>query len=108
MENPIEQGTMASEPALAVYGMSPELRNSDLLQRIRNLSESDKECLIRYICHFVDTDDVYERLDDHLPPYTMEELNARIDEAEQEMDSGGGKTFDEMMAGFKKELLWLK
>ena len=39
-------------------------------------------------------------------PYTMEELNARIDEAEEEIERGEGKSFDEMMAGFRKELLW--
>lgn len=38
----------------------------------------------------------------------MEELNARIDEAEAEIDRGEGKTFEEMMSGFKQQLLWLK
>lgn len=42
------------------------------------------------------------------PPYTSEELNARIDEAEIEIERGEGKTFDEMVNGFKKELAWLK
>ena len=46
--------------------------------------------------------------DPGIGPYTIEELNARIDEAEQEIDCGGGKSFDDMMAGFRKELLWLK
>ena len=41
-------------------------------------------------------------------PYTMEELNAHIDEAEAEMEKGEGKSFEEMMTDFKKELLWLK
>lgn len=41
-------------------------------------------------------------------PYTMAELNARIDETEAEIDRGEGKSFEEMMNGFKKELLWLK
>ena len=41
-------------------------------------------------------------------PYTMEELNARIDEAEIAIDKGEGKSFEEMMDGFRKELLWLK
>lgn len=40
--------------------------------------------------------------------YTIEELNARIDESEKEITRGEGKTFEEMMNGFKKELLWLK
>ena len=38
----------------------------------------------------------------------MEELNSRIDEAEEEIDRGEGKSFDEMMAGFREKLLWLK
>lgn len=49
-----------------------------------------------------------KNFNDGQPPYTVEELNARIDEAELEMDRGEGKTFSEMMNGFRKELLWLK
>ena len=41
-------------------------------------------------------------------PYTMEELNARIDEAESEIERGEGKHFEDMMDGFKQELTWLK
>ena len=41
-------------------------------------------------------------------PYSIEELNARIDESEAEIEQGEGKTFEEMMRDFKKELLWLK
>ena len=48
------------------------------------------------------------KIKDDLQPYTMEELNARIDEAEAEIDKGEGKSFEEMMNGFKEELLWLK
>lgn len=47
-------------------------------------------------------------MDDPLPPYSMKELNARIDETEEEIDRGEGKTFDEMMDGFRQQLLWLK
>jgi hypothetical protein len=47
-------------------------------------------------------------LDDIQLPYTLEELNARIDEAEAEAERGGGKSFDEMMNGFREKLLWLK
>ena len=50
----------------------------------------------------------FEELNDDQQPYTMDELNARIDEAEEEIDRGDGKSFEEMMAGFRKELLWLK
>ena len=40
--------------------------------------------------------------------YTIEELNARIDEAEEGIEKGEGKSFEEMMNGFRRELLWLK
>jgi len=99
-----------NEPALALtYGMSPELRNSELLDMVRNLSHEDKICLIRYIYGTEKPDvDYYEELADGQRPYTMEELNTRIDETEAEIDRGEGKSFEEMMNGFKKELLWLK
>jgi len=50
----------------------------------------------------------FEELNDDQPPCTLEELNARIDEAEAEIERGEGKTFEEMMNGFRQELLWLK
>lgn len=100
---------MACEPAIRTYGMSANLRNSKILDEVQNLSREDRQCLIRYI---YDADegslDKFEKLEDDQQPYTLEELNARIDEAEAEMDQGEGKTFDEMMDGFRKELLWLK
>ena len=100
----------AKESAAALtYGMSDELRNSDMLSRVQNLSHEDKACLIRYIYRTEEPDTTaYEGLEDNLSPYTIEELNARIDEAEKEMDRGEGKSFEEMMAGFKEKLLWLK
>ena len=100
---------MASEPAAMTYGMSAELRNSRLLNEVQNLSREDKHCLVRFL---YDTDEAglnnFAELNDDQQPYTMDELNARIDEAEREIDCGGGKSFDDMMAGFRKELLWLK
>ena len=62
-----------------------------------------------YLCRRNKTNKNMEKnFNDGQPPYTVEELNARIDEAELEMDRGEGKTFSEMMNGFRKELLWLK
>jgi hypothetical protein len=99
---------MASEPIAMTYGMSADLRNSGLLNEVQNLSREDKHCLVRYL---YDTNEDglnnFEELNDNQQPYTMEELNARIDEAEEEIERGEGKSFDEMMAGFRKELLWL-
>ena len=100
---------MTSEPSAMAYGMSAELRNSRLLNEVQNLSREDKHSLVRFL---YGTDEAglnnFAELNDDQQPYTMDELNARIDEAEQEMNCGGGKSFDDMMAGFRKELLWLK
>ena len=100
----------ACEPAATLtYGMSPALLNSGLLGKVSSLNHEDKARLIRYIRQ---TDeqamDVWEDLGDSMPPYTVEELNARIEEAEAEIDRGEGKSFDEMMDGFRQQLLWLK
>ena len=103
-------GDIASEPAAALtYGMSSELRNSELLTQVQNLSHEDKVCLIRYI-YRTDMPETtpFDELEDDQCPYSMEELNSRIDEAEEEIDRGEGKSFDEMMAGFREKLLWLK
>lgn len=43
-----------------------------------------------------------------LKPYTMEELNARIDEAEVEIDAGEVLTCEEANAEVRKALPWLK
>ena len=76
---------------------------------IRMSNKKHKDILVRYLYDTVEIGvSNFEDLNDNQQPYTMEELNARIDEAEEEIERGEGKSFDEMMAGFKKELLWLK
>ena len=50
----------------------------------------------------------FEEIDDDQRPYTMEELNARIDESEAEIERGEGKSFEEMMNGFREQLPWLQ
>ena len=102
--------SIVSEPDAALtYGMSDTLRNSNILNMVRNLSREDKSCLIRYIYETDDIDEtVFEELKDESQPYTMAELEARIDEAEEEIDHGEGKSFEEMMTRFKEQLLWLK
>ena len=49
----------------------------------------------------------WEDLGEDSSPYTMEELNARVDEAEEEIARGEGKSFEEMMGGFNQQLTWL-
>lgn len=99
-----------NEPVLAsTYGMSSGLRESGLLSIVRDLSHEDKSCLIRYIHETEDSSiESFEELYDDKQPYTIEELNARIDEAEAGMERGEGKTYEEMMNGFREKLLWLK
>ena len=105
-----ETNATAGEPTTALtYGMSSTLSDSGLLGKVSSLNHEDKACLIRFIRQTDDSSlDQWEDLDDDLCPYTMEELNARIDEAEEEIDRGGGESFDEMMDSFKQQLLWLK
>ena len=74
-----EQKNSVEEPAALTYGMSAE-------------EDADQK--------------LFEDISDDTQPYTMEELNARIDEAEVEIENGGGKSFKEMMDGFKQELLF--
>ena len=102
--------TKASEPTASLtHGMSEGLLNSGLLGLVSTLSQEDKTRLIRYIRQTEATGlEAWEEMDDPLPPYSMKELNARIDETEEEIDRGEGKTFDEMMDGFRQQLLWLK
>ena len=96
------------QSATLTYGMSTELRESGLLGMIHGLSHEDKSCLIRYIHGTVVPDiDSFDELDDNQEPYTLEELNARIDESEASADCGEGKSFEEMMNGFREKLLWL-
>ena len=98
----------------ATYGMSDELRNSDLLSRISVLSLNDKQCLIRYISEEVEADqtgeeDPWETQDtSDLEPYTLEELYARIEESEEQIRRGEYYTEEESNAMLKAEFPWLK
>ena len=108
-----EKGTYASEPVAMTYGMSDELRNSDLLHRISGLSTKDKQCLIRYIseesAEETDNDDaLWDSFNDDQPPYTLEELYARIEESEAQYQRGEFYTAEESDAILKKKYLWLQ
>ncbi|MBQ3752270.1 MAG: hypothetical protein II864_01840 [Prevotella sp.] len=109
MEDNLHNDAVCEPASSLTSGMSESLRGSGLLSQVRDLSHNDKACLIRYIYATDELDvGVFGELNDDCQPYTIDELNARIDEAEEEMDRGEGKTFEEMMAGFKQQLLWLK
>ena len=106
-------GNMVSEPLAMTYGMSDELRNSDLLSRISSLSLSDKQCLIRYISEEVEVEgleeDEWDRQDTTgLEPYTLDELYARIEESHAAYLRGDVLTENEAREELKKEFLWLR
>ena len=107
------KGTKAAEPLAMTYGMSDELRNSDLLDRISNLSLSDKQCLIRYISEEVEVDqleeDEWDRQDTTgLEPYTLDELYARIQQSEEDIKNGDVYSEQEVRAELRREFLWLQ
>jgi len=102
-----------AEPVAMTYGMSDELKNSDLLSRISDLSVSDKQCLIRYISEEVEVEgleeDEWDRQDtSDLEPYTLDELYARIQESEEQYRRGEYYTAEQSNALLKEKYLWLK
>ena len=105
--------TMAAEPVAMTYGMSDELRNSDLIDRISRLSLSDKQCLVRYISEEVEVEsleeDEWDRQDTSgLEPYTLDELYARIEASEEDIRNGRVLTEEEVRKELKEEFLWLQ
>ena len=103
MEHNTYNGTKAVETAAMTYGMSDELLNSDLLQRIDRLSISDKRCIISYISEEVEVSQLEEdewNLQDtsDLGPYTPDELYARIQESHEQYLRGEYYTAEESNA----------
>ena len=105
--------TKPTAPLAMTYGMSDELRNSDLLSRISVLSLSDKQCLIRYITEEVETyqmeENPWETQDtSDLEPYTLEELRARLRESHEQYLRGEYNTEEEVREEMRKEFPWLR
>ena len=53
-------------------------------------------------------DEMWYKDDELLQPYTMEELQERIDEGEAQFERGEYITHEQMMANLKEEFSWLK
>lgn len=72
------------------------------MELIRNIMETDNlEVLKKMKKYFVRVSK--EQVKEDLTPYTMEELNTRIDEAEAEIDAGvPGIPHEEMMQRMRK------
>ncbi|MBR6032600.1 MAG: hypothetical protein IKP36_11695 [Bacteroidaceae bacterium] len=102
------------ESLAMTYGMSDNLVNSGLLTQISSLSTADKKCLIGYITQEVasdediDDDALWDTYDSGLPPYTLEELYARIDESHQQYLRGEVYTEEEVREELNKEFPWLR
>lgn len=103
-----------SEPIAMTYGMSDYLVNSGLLSQISSLSTSDKQYLMGYIAQEVaeeetEKDDVdWDLIDKDLPPYTLEELYADLEESHQQYLRGEYMTEAEVREELKKEFSWLQ
>ena len=102
-----------AETAAMTYGMSDELLNSDLLQRIDRLSISDKRCIISYISEEVEVasleEDEWDREDTSgLEPYTLDELYARIEASEEDIRNGRVLTVEESRKQLREKFLWLQ
>jgi hypothetical protein len=74
------------------------------MELIRNIMETDNlEVLKKMKKYFVRVSK--EQVKEDLTPYTMEELNARIDEAEAEIDAGvPGISHEELMLKMKRKI----
>jgi len=106
-------GYIARETAAMTYGMSDKLLNSDLLQRIDELSISDKRCIISYISEEVEVnsleEDEWDRQDtSDLEPYTLDELYARIEASEEDIKNGRVLTVEESRKQLREKFLWLQ
>ena len=74
---------------------------NNLWSQILALPASDRQWLR-------DKLDVYEEEEEHLAPYTMEEINAWIDDFEAELEAGEpGYTLEEFDTQMRKEHGWL-
>ena len=108
-----EKNDKVREPSAMTYGMSDYLVNSGLLSQISNLSTKDKQYLMGYIAQEVaeetEEDDVdWNLIDKDLPPYTLDELYARIEESHQQYLKGEYMTEAEVREELKKEFSWLQ
>lgn len=96
-----KKGANAEEPMAMTYGMSDYLVNSGLLTQISDLNIKDKQCLLGYIAQEVADDESegdsvdWDLMDKDLPPYTLEELYARIENSHSSYLRGDYVTAEE-------------
>lgn len=89
---------------------SMELR-ANVFDKLNYLLDNDEamEQLDSYLLRLKKKMAKAEKAEKSLPPYTMEELNARIDEAEAEEEAGiAGVPHEQVMQRMRKALSWLR
>ena len=86
----------ASHPISHYWGLVKDMDDSQKLQLITMLAESVKPA----------EDKKQESEKYSLKPYTMEEINARIDQAERESAAGLGQDSEEMFRELEEEFAY--
>ena len=86
----------ASHPISHYWGLVKDMDDSQKLQLITMLAESVKPA----------EDRKQESEEYSLKPYTMEEINARIDQAERESAAGLGQDSEEMFRELEEEFAY--
>ena len=86
----------ASHPISHYWGLVKDMDDSQKLQLITMLAESVKPAV----------DKKPESEEYSLKPYTMEEINARIDQAERESAAGLGQDSEEMFRELEEEFAY--
>lgn len=86
----------ASYPISHYWGLVKDMDDSQKLQLITMLAQSVKPA----------EDKKQESDENSLKPYTMEEINARIDQAERESAAGLGQDSEEMFRELEEEFAY--
>ena len=85
--------------------MNATLSVQDLWSQILALPAGDRHWLASKLYNY---EEVHEEEEERLTPYTMEEINAWIDEFEAELEAGEpGYTMEEFDAQMRKKHDWL-
>lgn len=85
----------ASHPISHYWGLVKDMDDSQKLQLITMLAESVKPAVTKK----------QESEEYSLKPYTMEEINARIDQSERDIAEGRVYEFDEVMRELEEEFV---
>ena len=90
-------------PVSHYWGLIKGLDDSQKLELASLLIDSVKPMLAASM-HDTSTEDDFPAIkEEHLRPYTMEEINAMIDQSERDIAEGKGQDFDDFMRELEEE-----